>query len=213
VYKKAKNNYNALVSYKNISPLLTKDNNSEIILNISDRLDLVVQEFSMKDTTIKLKAVNHEVSVAKRTKIELNDIFLENIRSGGMKPVFNSTRKGYYFVQFTGSWCLPCKTAKPSVDSFFKKYQHEIDFITVAVENSFNSARGFLAKEKYNGSLFYINLKDTSKMSLKHILNVNVYPFFSLIDNNGNIIIEASGSDGVQEIRKTLKLINPAYFR
>lgn len=213
VYKRSSNSNYKLIAYKNISSNIFTKNFSTVLPSIANNIDLVVSDISLRDSLLKFTLAKNELKNNYK-KIQLGEFLLQSIDNGEIQPLFNTTQnERYYFIEFTGSWCAPCKIAKPSLDSLYKDYARKITFITIAVENSFNTAKDFLTKENYIGTKFYINLSEKSTYSIREVLKVNVYPFFIVLDKYGNIIAEASGSDGILEIRKILKIVDPFYFK
>lgn len=114
-----------------------------------------------------------------------------------------STMKEYTFLEFWGTWCVPCMKLSPTIDNLHKKYQTNVQFIGVAYDENIEAVK------KYNRihRKFWINFyQQRTKDPIIQNLKITNYPTFILLNSNGKILFREQGEEGLKNISVFLKL-------
>ena len=111
--------------------------------------------------------------------------------------------KKYVFLNFWGSWCIPCIKEIPRLKDLYEKNAPLIDLINIAnekLESDFPKARQIVDEENLNWRNFY-ELIDLNT-SLSKALNVNSYPTMLVLNNQGKILAREIGFGNIERLIK-----------
>jgi thiol-disulfide isomerase/thioredoxin len=118
--------------------------------------------------------------------------------------------KKYIVFDFWGSWCGPCKTIYPMIDSLRKlvsesAMKDSVLFVNVALESESTIAEyRELMKVKYL-SWRSILLENSDATSLISKLHIQAYPTLILVDVNGTILARVRGVLQFSQFKEALK--------
>lgn len=195
---------------KNKLDSLIGKSSTDVVTSISFNLDSITElqilEHAPDADILKLQV--HQIKKNTVQPTRPPDEFVTKNLKGNSAIKLTSAEGKLTLLVFTGSWCLPCKIIKPSLDSFIVKYKNYLRVVVIAVENNQTIAKAYLSKENYYGDWFYEPFSTTnSKNLLKIFYNVNAFPQLLLFDVQGEIIHRKHGSDCVEEFKKIMKII------
>jgi thiol-disulfide isomerase/thioredoxin len=112
-------------------------------------------------------------------------------------------------VEFSGSWCKPCKLVLPQLKQMHKKFSSKVDFLTIAKENDLASAKAYHKEAAIAWEMVYENLNCRQKPCLVSKHKVTSYPTFLLVDTKGAILFRQSGTSAIEALdRKIRELFN-----
>lgn len=102
------------------------------------------------------------------------------------KRVNLSDFKGkYVYLDFWATWCVPCIKEMPAMAELKKKYDKDIVFISISIDNDLKTMQKFLKKKKeYDWTFLHYG----SYPEVKELYNVLAIPVYYLIDPDGVII-------------------------
>ncbi len=111
---------------------------------------------------------------------------------------FNQTKGKVVFINFWATWCPPCVAEMPEIQSLYKDYKDQIEFVFVSNEDH-QVINAFLDKHGYT---FKVHSPIT--MYPKEF-DVSSIPRTFLIDKDGRIVLDKTGavnwnSDKVRDI-------------
>ena len=101
---------------------------------------------------------------------------------------FNEFKGKVVFLNFWATWCPPCVAELPYIQSFYKDYKDKVAFVFVSQEN-WSTVNAFFKANNYDLPVYHY--KNTS---LKGLPEVNSIPRTFIIDKEGNIRVDESGS-------------------
>jgi peroxiredoxin len=117
--------------------------------------------------------------------------------------IFN-TKFHYYIISFTASWCSACRhwanVYKPKLE---KLDTSKVCIISISIDTKENEWKKYIAEDKYTCKC-YMDTKGLNSNFMKY-LNFNAIPEYFLIDRNGVVVEEATGSN-VDNILKKISL-------
>jgi thiol-disulfide isomerase/thioredoxin len=90
----------------------------------------------------------------------------------------------YTYIGFFTTWCAACLNENDAIAVLKKKYGDKINFVSISVDKQLLNMNYYLDKHKYD----WVFLHYGNNIELLENYNVFSYPFFILLDNNGNIV-------------------------
>lgn len=155
-------------------------------------------EFDKKSIHFVLKEVVKKSVVSEHREIAMNILsetgkmsvgtrapdFTLNDRDG--KQVKLSDFRGkYVYLDFWATWCTPCIKEMPLMAELKKKYEKDIVFVSVSIDNELKTMKKFLARKKDYDWIFlhYGNFPE-----IKEMYNVLAIPVYYLVDPEGVIV-------------------------
>ncbi len=127
------------------------------------------------------------------------------------KDIDITSLKGkYLFIDFGGSWCVPCREISPLIRSFYDSlmqtpFKDSITFINISVENreSYNQDSEIILKNSPNWINILQYFGDNRNFST--IMHINDgYPTLFLISPESKIIKRVTGKDKFDSFKKTV---------
>ena len=109
------------------------------------------------------------------------------------------------FINIWATWCGPCRTELPSINSLYEKYKNDIMFILVSPHESIEILKEFAHNNNYKLPIY------TSINQTPYQLQTNSYPTTIIIDKNKIITHKMKGAHNwnTEEVHSILnELIN-----
>lgn len=109
------------------------------------------------------------------------------------------------FLNFWGSWCPPCRTEFPSIQSLYEEQKENANFVLIAMQDEEEKVKAFLEKNQYTAPVYMLKQNKLPKS-----LNFSVFPTTFIIDKKREILKKDQGaadwnSPVVHEFIKKLK--------
>lgn len=153
---------------------------------------------------------NHGVELASNTLVleeselafegfMLDNLIQQDIKSSKIINLDDYAGK-YLFIDFWGSWCLPCLQQIPLLTEIYKEVDiSKIDFVGIAGRDKYNDA----LKVINDHNITWKNILSTEGNNLTDIFNVVKYPTGMLINPEGKIIEkDIHGVELIRYLRK-----------
>ncbi len=121
---------------------------------------------------------------------EKNTISLEDLYTD--KPVY---------LNFWATWCGPCVGELPNIEAVYKKYQGQVNFVLIPVDEDFDDVEVFLKKQ---GLVLPVYKAETNINEINYRYNLQAIPISLLIDKHGTIIARHVGSMSKENLEKFL---------
>lgn len=137
--------------------------------------------------------------------IKIDSIIGFSVKS--MKTILLKKTDKIRLLFFTGSWCKPCRDVMDDVDLLYSRYGRQVEFITIANENSLLEAKNYYREHPVKWQFLYEELDQQRPNYLKDKFTVNAYPAFFLLDRNGNIMYKGVSETAIPELQKNLQEI------
>ena len=113
-------------------------------------------------------------------------LILKNLGKSSTDPVIAFNNNKPTFLEFYAEWCEVCKEMAPKVSSLKEKYENDINFVFLNVDNP--KWQSYLGK-----------------------FNVNGIPQVNIIDKQGNLISTLIGKQEEQTIRDSIDNLNVVF--
>jgi thiol-disulfide isomerase/thioredoxin len=111
----------------------------------------------------------------------------------------NLVTANYNLIHFFGTWCGPCKRDFPALVSL-SKHRPDLPIIGIASEYDIDYEELSLLKRKY--SLDWVTLVDknilSSKDNFANGLGITIYPYYLILNQNGEILIKTTRIDDIR---------------
>lgn len=91
------------------------------------------------------------------------------------------------FISYWATWCPPCIAELPSIESLYKAYGDQIDFLLISNEDP-EVIKAFLVKKGYELPTYIPQMKPLEKLFDRSI------PTNFVLDKTGKIIIKETGA-------------------
>lgn len=197
---------NEIISYGSLYQFITsKDPKKYIKLN-----DLYLKpiEFNLEQEYIKFIVLNNLDSI--KNSVDTNTIKFyrnKNLVTNKWQALID-TAKQYTLVEFSGSWCSPCKKILPAVKKMYTTFKDKMSLKIIIVEESETVAKNYLKQMKVSFDVFFESaniVKNISNYSLMQYLSVVFYPSFYLFDRAGSLIYNGSSNVALEKVKEILK--------
>ena len=153
--------------------------------------------FSQKEIISQLKFVS-ENGVSEQNRQIAHDIIfvLTQFDIGTPAPAFSLKDKNnkikrlddfvgkYIYLNFWSSDCIPCLLEMDSLRNLKSKYENEIEFISIGVDEDREKVFNRAGELNYNWTILDYNHNN----SLLEDYKVKAFPFYVLVDKEGNIL-------------------------
>jgi len=154
-------------------------------------------EFSRKEIISQFEFISENGIGNKNRQIALDLIFaLTQFEIGSPAPIFSlkdsdgkiinlEDFKGkYVYLNFWTSDCIPCLLEMDSLRSFNEIYKNEIEFVSIGVDDDKEKIFNRAGDLNYNWTI----LDYAHDKSLLDKYKIKAYPFYVLIDKEGNLL-------------------------
>ncbi|MGH8013012.1 MAG: TlpA family protein disulfide reductase [Candidatus Binataceae bacterium] len=103
----------------------------------------------------------------------------------------SSLRGKVVFLNIWATWCPPCREEMPSIESLYKEFHNDHDFVILAVSQDTDGAQAVAPYLKSNGFNFTVLLDP--KNVVGEAYNVSGIPETFIIDQQGRIVAHHIG--------------------
>ena len=116
----------------------------------------------------------------------------------------NESLKGKpVLIQFWATWCRYCRRDEPVLEDLGKEFAGKLTILTVDIGESKRKVQDYLAK---NPRSFPVVL--TGDTNLGAVMEATAYPKYVLLDEDGKMAGEQTGSGGEASLRHLLKEVS-----
>ena len=105
-------------------------------------------------------------------------------------------------LNFWASWCGPCKSEMPEIQEFYEKYGENVQFVLVSLDDSLDTARGFIEDEGYTFPVYF----DSTSMG-GYTYGASSIPLTYFIDADGQMIAYYRGAMSADILQQGIDLI------
>ncbi len=116
------------------------------------------------------------------------DRTFSQVQSGGEKTLADY-RGHWVLLNFWASWCEPCRSEAPELESFSKAHQGRVQVVGVNLDDSLDNARAFV--DRYQ--LTYPQLRQPDGSDLRSAYGMTGFPESFLVDPAGKIALIRRG--------------------
>ena len=92
------------------------------------------------------------------------------------------------FLNFWGSWCPPCRTEFPTIQSLYEEKKGKIQFVLIAMQDQEQKVKDFMEKNGYTTPVYMID------QSVPSSLDFEVFPTTFIIGKDGEILKKDQGA-------------------
>ena len=180
--------------YKGAKIIFPKDTSLRLAIR-----DSLVSIFPKKIvSSFEGNKILQEIEVFLRPKINIaSPLFKVNDISGNIIDI-NQFKGKYVLLDFWASWCPPCMSSMPLLKEIYKKHPKEkLTIIGINYDRDSTAFTNAVRKEQLNWSQVFD--KDNGMMKL---FGESALPTWILIDKEGTIIFNESGSDKLDKLIK-----------
>ena len=156
-----------------------------------------ISGFSQKEIISQLKLVSKN-GISEQNRQIANDLIfdLTQFNTGAPAPYFalrdrndkvkslEDFRGKYIYLNFWSSDCIPCLLEMDSLRNLKSKYENEIEFISIGVDEDREKVFNRAGELNYNWTILDYNHNN----SLLEDYKVKAFPFYVLVDKEGNIL-------------------------
>ncbi|WP_337470270.1 TlpA disulfide reductase family protein [Acidaminococcus fermentans] len=103
-------------------------------------------------------------------------------------------------INFWTTWCPPCRSEMPELNTFAQKHKEKVQFYGVNLQEEGDKVQGFL---KDNGYTMPVLLDQEGKAAT--LYKVRVIPTTVILDEKGNILQRHEGVITAQQLETLLK--------
>ena len=107
----------------------------------------------------------------------------------------------YLFVDFWGTWCVPCVESMPQIKALHEQYGDRIAFLSVCCDDELNCdlAKQILHRNGIEWAEMFVPEND--RHSIVRQLNVTNFPSYLIIDRQGSVLLFVSGTYNLPKVR------------
>ena len=139
---------------------------------------------------------------------------VRRIADGGEVSLNERLKGKYVFIDFWGSWCVPCLSSLPKLKELYERIKGREDVTLVGLasekQSTVEKLKRTIAQEGVSWDNYWMDQKETpSPFSVPRKMGVNAYPTYIILDNTGRIVYRNHSSFKTEEaIDFFLKLIS-----
>ncbi|MGH7932572.1 MAG: peroxiredoxin family protein [Candidatus Binataceae bacterium] len=109
----------------------------------------------------------------------------------GQKISLSSLRGKVVFLNIWATWCPPCREEMPSIESLYKEFHKDGNFVILAVSQDVAGAKAVIPYVKQNGLTFTVLLDPRNAVGEAY--SVSGIPETFIIDQQGRIVAHHLG--------------------
>ncbi|WP_306353828.1 TlpA family protein disulfide reductase [Flavobacterium sp. '19STA2R22 D10 B1'] len=171
--------------------LKSKDKSKTKWSNLIWILVFVVILFTPVGTTLKvwvnrIFAFSPSV-IEKKEQKKLNDYNWQLVNLEGEQSTLADHKGKVILINFWATWCPPCIAEMPSMQKLYTDYKDKVVFLFVTNDDR-DKVTAFMKKNNYDLPIYQYN------SSVPGDLNATSIPVTYLIDKEGNIVVDKTGS-------------------
>jgi thiol-disulfide isomerase/thioredoxin len=149
-----------------------------LIAGVSFACSLPVEETEPTKTEVMVQNEPRQLPAFAMTDVSGNAVNLSALK--GRKV----------FVNLWATWCPPCRAEIPSIEELADKTdRHEVIFVMLSLDKSFDIARQFATARKMKVPIYY------PAEELPALFNIDGIPATFIFDEQGNLVKQVNGSD------------------
>jgi thioredoxin-like negative regulator of GroEL len=126
----------------------------------------------------------------------------------GERVTLESLRGKPVVLDFWATWCGPCRASVPELKSLAKKYQDRLSIVSVSADEDAETARRFAA----SNAMTWTQCHDP-RGELQRLFGVRAIPHYFVIDAEGVIRQEISGTNPTQSLESRIRRALDAALR
>ena len=106
-------------------------------------------------------------------------------------------------LDFWGTWCGPCVASVPELRNLYKRYSKEPSFVLIGISSDFDEQvwRKFTEKNQ----MVWPQYRDKDR-KIQNAFNIRAYPTYIVIDHEGVVRFQSSGSGLDNVIQRYVKV-------
>lgn len=166
-------------------------------------IELNIEENNIKFIVLKnLDSLNETVDTT-----TINLYKNKNLATNKWQSLIDAT-KPYTLIEFSGSWCSPCKKILPDVKNLYATFKDKMSLKIITVEESETVAKNYLKQMQVSFDVMFESLdtaKNISNFSLVQHLKQRLYPSFYLFNRAGSLIYKGSSNVALEKVKEILK--------
>jgi len=181
--------------------------------------ELYKNKFYGKDRTADEKQIRlYEDSITDPSILEIyrNVITVYNtVKPGDAFPVLTlqnesnrplsieSINSDVVLIDFWATWCFPCRQHMQHFPALMKKYGGKLMIVSISVDDSLQTMKAFLDKNKYTGQ--WTTLYNGSNGNYYNKIRIDGYPTYYILNKERKIIAIPFFSDMEKELEKVME--------
>lgn len=165
-------------------------------------------EFNLEENVIKFIALKNLDSLKETVDSTTIHLYKNKNLATNKWQLLIDTTKPYTLIEFSGSWCSPCKKILPDVKKLYATFKDKMSLKMIAVEESEEVAKNYLKQMQVSFDVMFESLdtaKNISNFSLVQHLKQRLYPSFYLFDKRGNLVFNGSSYSALMQIESIIK--------
>ncbi|PWN62486.1 TlpA family protein disulfide reductase [Chryseobacterium viscerum] len=162
-------------------------------------LNLFDEEVKQSNPYKKLLKYNNKAK-------EIGNIKMPELENSNGKKV-SVLDKNYkkHLLVFWASWCGPCRMEIPMLKKEYEKYNKDVEFISISIDEENNAWKKALSEEKMSWKQFIINSENPAYNDLQILFKFNnTIPYTILIDNNMKVLSSSTGLSSEEEFNRVI---------
>jgi thiol-disulfide isomerase/thioredoxin len=116
---------------------------------------------------------------------------------------FDDLKGKVVVLDFWGTWCGPCVASVPELRNLYKRYSKEPSFMLLGISSDFDE----LVWRKFteNNQMVWPQYRDKDR-KIQNAFNIRAYPTYIVIDHEGVVRFQSSGSGLDNVIQRYVKI-------
>ena len=136
---------------------------------------------------------------------EAPDFTLPDLK--GQEVTLSSFRgKKAVMIDFWASWCAPCLTTLPHVQTVHEKYGDQVEVLAISLDDSEDEVARFVGEQGFSFRVLWVGGSPEHAKVIEDY-KVEGIPRLVLIDKEGKIASDVSGSHNEKQLLSELKAV------